>query len=400
MQSFIYIGINSDGRRVKGVVVASDHSDLKKKLQKQSISLIRGRKQGREYFARPHSKVSRKELIFITFQIAQLLKAGVSLLEVIDDLKGAVESRACQVMLTDIYNKMQGGSTFSGALNAHQKTFGNVYLALVLVGENTGKLDRVLMNVGEMLKWEDELASKAKKVMIYPAIVGTVVVAVVILMMVFVVPELLGFINSMGGEIGFSTVALVATSGFIQTYIAELFIVPILLLFAIKWWRGSSESFKVKTDKWALKSPIIGSVIHKLKLARIANTLAIMSSAGVSFTESMAMCTQVAGNAYLARSMERATVLIQEGEPIHKAFEVASVFPKLAISMIKVGESSGQMDEALTNISYFYDREAKELIDKIEPAIEPVLTVVMGLVVGWVMVAVLSPIYDTIAQVP
>lgn len=400
MQKFKYTGITPDGRRVKGVLFASNQADLKHKLRKQHIHLISGSQQKTNRFTESKSKINRKELIFITFQLAQLLKAGVPLLESIESLKDSVESATCQTMLSELYDRMQGGATFSEALLFHQKVFGKVYLALVAVGENTGKLDTILESLGEMLKWEDELASKAKKVMVYPTIVATVVVSVVVLMMVFVVPELLGFINSMDGEVGLATVALMATSGFIQDYIVELFIVPLIVLFIIQWSRARSKTFKVKTDRWLLKSPIVGPVIYKLKLARVANTLEIMSSSGISFTESMAMCSKVADNAYLASNMNWASKLILEGRSIHEAFEIANVFPKLAISMIKVGESSSQMSGALSNISYFYDREAKELIDKIEPAIEPILTVVMGLIVGWVMLAVLSPIYDTIAQVP
>jgi len=399
MQNFKYTGINRYGKRVKGVVSANDQVDLNQKLRKQHINLVSSSKQGSGLFSRSKTKVSRKELIFITFQLAQLLKAGVPLLEVIDDLKNSIESESAKDMLAEIYEMMQGGSTFSEALTTYRKVFGNVYVALVSVGENTGKLDHILTNLGEMLKWEDELASKAKKVMIYPAIVATVVIAVVILMMLFVVPELLGFITSMGGELGFATIALIATSAFIQAYIVELFVVPIIVVYLFKWWRSKSEKFTLKTDELMLRVSIIGPIIHKLKLARVANTLAVMYGAGISFTESMKMSSTVAGNAYLKRNIDFAVQLIQEGKPIHEAFESAEVFPKLAISMIKVGENSGQMDEALSNISYFYDREAKEMIEKIEPAIEPILTVIMGFVVGWVMIAVLGPIYDTISQV-
>lgn len=399
MQNFKYTGINRYGKRVRGVVSANDQVDLNQKLRKQQINVISSSKQGGSLFGQSKAKVTRKELIFITFQLAQLLKAGVPLLEVLDDLKNSIESESAKEMLTEIHDLMQGGSTFSEALTTYKKVFGNVYVALVSVGENTGKLDEILTNLGEMLKWEDELASKAKKVMIYPAIVATVVIAVVILMMLFVVPELLGFITSMGGEIGLATTALIATSAFIQNYIIELFVIPIALVYLLKWWRTKSEKFTLKTDELALKISIIGPIIHKLKLARVANTLSVMYGAGISFTESMKMSSTVAGNTFLKRKIDFAVQMIQEGKPIHEAFESAEVFPKLAISMIKVGENSGQMDEALSNISYFYDREAKEMIEKIEPAIEPILTVVMGFVVGWVMIAVLGPIYDTIAQV-
>jgi len=399
MQNYKYTGINRFGKRVKGVSAANNPADLSQRLRKQNINLISSSKQSSGLFRGPKTKIARKELIFITFQLSQLLKAGVPLLEVINDLRDSIENDAAKEMLAEIYDLMQGGSTFSDALRSYESVFGNVYVALVSVGENTGRLDQLLNNLAEMLRWEDELASKAKKVMIYPAIVATVVISVVILMMMFVVPELLGFIGSMGGEVGFATVALIATSNFIQNYIIELFVIPFLFFYAIKWWRGKSDRFKLKSDKWLLGISVIGPIIHKLKLARISNTLAIMYGAGISFTECMKMSSTVAGNTYLQRNIDVAVNLIEEGMPIHEAFQNAGVFPKMAISMIKVGENSGQMDEALTNISYFYDREAKELIEKIEPAIEPVLTVIMGFVVGWVMIAVLGPIYDTISKV-
>ncbi len=378
---------------------ANNDADLSQRLRKQGISLISSSKQGTSLFSGGKTKISRKELIFITFQLSQLLKAGVPLLEVISDLKESIENDSAKDMLAEIYDMMQGGSTFSDALRSYQDVFGNVYIALVSVGENTGKLDQLLNNLADMLRWEDELASKAKKVMIYPAIVATVVITVVILMMMFVVPELLGFIGNMGGEVGIATSSLIATSQFVQDYIVEMFVVPILLYIIIKWWRSKSENFKLKTDRWVLSISIIGPILHKLKLARISNTLAIMYGAGINFTECMKMSATVAGNTYLEQNIDYAVQLIQEGKPINVAFETAEVFPKMAISMIKVGENSGQMDEALSNISYFYDREAKELIEKIEPTIEPLLTVIMGFIVGWVMIAVLGPIYDTISKV-
>ncbi|WP_373019816.1 type II secretion system F family protein [Thiomicrorhabdus sp.] len=399
MQNYRYTGVNRFGKRVNGVMPAANAKDLSQRLAKKNIDLISSKKQSNGLFGLSKSKVSRKDMISITFQFEQLLKAGVPLMEIIEDLRDSYESDSVKEMLAGIYDAMQGGSTFSDALREYESVFGNVYISLVSVGENTGRLDEILADLANMLKWEDELVSKAKKVMIYPAIVATVVTGVVIMMMVFVVPELLGFIKSMGGELGFATVALIATSDFIRDYLLELFITPIIIYALIKWWRSKSENFKIKTDEKLLKVSIIGPVIYKLKLARIANSLAVMYGAGVSFTDSLKMTSAVAGNTYLERNIEYAVHLIQEGRPIHEAFQEAKVFPTMAIRMVRVGESSGQMDEALKNISYFYDREAKELIEKIEPTIEPILTMVMGFIVGWVMLAVLGPIYDTISKV-
>ena len=399
MQNYQYSGVNKFGKRVSGVLPAANEQELEQKLVKSEIDLLSYKKksEGFSLFSKP--KISRKEIIGFTFQLEQLLKAGVPLMDILDDLKDSFESDSVKELLANIYEAMEGGKTFSQALSSYTEEFGEVYISLVSVGEKTGKLEEILVNLADMLKWEDELVSKAKKVMIYPAIVATVVIAVVILMMLFVVPELLGFIKSMGGELGFATIALIATSGFIQEYILEIFVVPFVSVFVFKWWRKKSPDFKVKTDELSLNLWVVGPVLYKLKLARIANSLAVMYSAGVSFPDSLRMASIIAGNKYLEGNINVARQMIEDGKPIFEAFEQASVFPSMAVRMVKVGELSGAMDDALKNVSYFYDREAKELIDKIEPAIEPILTVIMGFVVGWVMIAVLGPIYDTIAQV-
>ncbi len=399
MQNYHYTGVNKFGKRVSGVLPASSENELEQKLKKSQIDLLSFRKQSSLFSKQKKAKIPRKDIIGLTFQLEQLLKAGVPLMDILEDLKDNFENNAVKEMLASIYEAMEGGKTFSEAMDDYRSVFGDVYVSLVSVGEKTGKLEPILVDLAEMLKWEDELISKAKKVMIYPAIVATVVIGVVVLMMLFVVPELIGFISSMGGELGFPTVALIATSEFIQQYILELFLFPIISIVVFKIARKKSPEFTLKTDEMSLNLPIVGAVLYKLKLARIANSLAVMYSAGVSFPDSLRMASIIAGNKYLEKNVMHSMQLIEDGMPIYEAFSEAEVFPPMAVRMVKIGELSGGMDTALRNVSYFYDREAKELIEKIEPAIEPILTVVMGFVVGWIMIAVLGPIYDTIAQV-
>lgn len=399
MQIYQFSGINRYGERVRGQMEGKNQTDVEQKLQASGIDVLslKPKKQGLSFLQT--KKISRKEVIAITFQFEQLLRAGVPLMEILADLRDSFDNHAVKEMLDFIYQSMEGGETFSESLSSYKDVFGEVYISLVAVGEQTGQLEAILADLANMLKWEDELAAKAKKVMIYPAIVGTVVLTVVLLMMVFVVPELLTFMGEMGGDLGLSTQALIATSSFIQQNILLLLIAPIVLVLVVKAWLKRSQLLRVQLGKWLFKIKIIGPVLYKLKIARLANSLAVMYGAGVSFTDSMLMASRVVNNAYLEQNVRMAIRLIQEGEPIFKAFELAKVFPTLGVRMVKVGERSGQMDEALKNVSYFYDREAKESIEKIEPAVEPLLTIVMALVVGWVMMAVLGPVYDTITQV-
>ncbi|WP_029934314.1 type II secretion system F family protein [Thiomicrospira pelophila] len=399
MQIYQFSGINRYGERVRGQIEGKNQAEIEQKLQASKIDILSLKPKGRGIKLFKRAKITRKEIIAITFQFEQLLRAGVPLMEILADLRDSFENHAVKEMLDFIYQSMEGGETFSDSLQSYRDVFGDVYISLVSVGEQTGQLEVILADLANMLKWEDELLAKAKKVMIYPAIVSLVVLGVVLLMMVFVVPELLGFIGQMGGELGASTRALIATSSFIQNNIVFLLAAPFGVVLIFKAWLKRSRAFRIQFDKAKFKINIIGSVLYKLKVARLANSLAVMYSAGMSFTESMMLASKVVDNTYMENNVIMAIRLIKEGEPIHQAFASANVFPPLGVRMVKVGERSGQMDESLKNVSYFYDREAKESIEKIEPAIEPLLTIIMAVIVGWVMMAVLGPVYDTITQV-
>lgn len=395
-----YSGINRFGKRVKGEVQANNIQDLEQRLRTSNITVLSFKEKSKPLFSFLQKKrVSKRDIITITVQIRQLLGAGVALMDILDDLRETYENETVREMLSSVYEDMEGGSSLSEALKTYEKEFGPVYVSLVSVGEKTGQLEQLLKRLEEMMKWEESLASKAKKVMIYPSIVALVVVGVVLMMMLFVVPELVSFIEEMEGELGFATIALIATSAFIQKNIMLIMISPFIIVALLKYLLNYSEKFKEKFDYAILKIKIIGPVLYNLKIARLASSLSVMYASGVSFTDSLRMSVNVLNNRYLEKNIVLAVTLIEDGSKIYEAFQKANIFPSMAIRMIKVGEVSGNMDESLLNISDYYDAEAKNMIEKIEPSIEPILTIVMAAVVGWVMVAVLGPIYDTVSKV-
>ncbi|NCN43205.1 MAG: type II secretion system F family protein [Piscirickettsiaceae bacterium CG_4_9_14_3_um_filter_43_564] len=400
MPNYQYQGINQQGKRVRGEMQAANELDLEQRLREAHIEIIALKEKSTLFhFSFKRKVVKRRDLIILTSQFRQLLKAGVPLMDILDDLKRTYENVAVREIVASIYESMEGGAEFAEALREHEKIFGKVYISLVAVGEKTGQLDQVLSNLESMLKWEESLVSKAKKVMIYPAIVGTVVLSVVMLLMLFVVPELLGFIKEMGGELSFATTSLIATSNFVQHHILEMLLFPFIVVFILKWWLKKSTQFRVQFDGFIFKLPVIGKVLYNLKIARFASALAVMYRAGMNFNASMRLASVVTENADLEQRINESIRLIEEGEMIYKAYTQTEFFPSMAIRMVKVGEQSGNMDDALHNVSEYYEQEAKDMIDKIEPAIEPLLTVIMAIVVGWVMMAVLGPVYDTISQV-
>lgn len=399
MAEFRYAGFDQNGERVQGTLTAaSEHEALARlaSLGIDPISIREGR--GGLGLSLGQKKMSRKDLITFTFQAEQLLSAGIPLLTVLQSLQESFEQQHVKDLLSLIVEDMQNGMTFSEALSKHPQTFSPVYVYLVQVGEKTGRLEAILRNLADMLKWEDELASKAKKIMIYPAIVFAVVVGVVIIMMLFVVPQLVVFIKDMGGELGLATTSLMATSEFVQEHLLAILLSPLVIVMIFRYFYRRHEGFRLKADCALLKIPLVGEIAYKLKLARLANGLGVMYGSGIPFTEGMKLVQRTLNSRCLEIRLEKAHDLIQEGMPIHEAFRESEVLPNLATHMLKAGEDSGRMEEALANISYFFDRDAKELIEKLEPAIEPILTLFLAGILLWIMAAVLGPVYDTISQ--
>jgi type IV pilus assembly protein PilC len=194
------------------------------------------------------------------------------------------------------------------------------------------------------------------------------------------------------------TRALMAISGFVRDYWYVVIGVPLLLVVVGTLWLRVSPSFAFAVDRYKLSIPLIGPILHKIILSRFASTFALMYAAGITVLESMRISEAVVANRAVADALKRAGRLIEEGQGITAAFASVGLFPPLVLRMLKVGESTGALDQSLTNVSYFYNREVREQIDRVQALIEPFLTVVLGLILGWVLLAVLGPIYDSIGK--
>lgn len=398
-QNFRYSGINRVGERVSGTARAVSEQELELRLIKQEIDPISIKPDRSLSLSITRQKVRLKDIVALTMQLQQLLRSGLSLMDILSDMSESTENLALREVLADVYDQMAGGKAFSEALEKHPKLFDQIFVYLVRVGEQTGNLEQTLAQLAEMKKWQDELQSKAKKIMTYPAILVCIIVAVFLFMMTLVVPDIVSFVVDMGGEISPMTQSLISTSEFINNYWYLIIAVPVISILTIKYLHRNSVDFRLAFDRVVLKVPLFGEVIKKIKLARMANTIGVMYSSGIALPDTLKMVRKLMKNGVLERAVDHASQSINDGRTVHESFQLTGEFPPLVIRMLKVGESSGRMDEAMQNISYFYDREAKETIERIEPAIEPILTLAMAAIIGWIMMAVLGPIYDIITQI-
>ena len=347
-----------------------------------------------------HKKtISRRELINFTFHVEQLTKSGVPLLDSLKDIRNSIEYSNFTDVLQTVIDDIEGGKTFSLALAEHPQVFDKVYVTLVRVGEETGNLSDVLKDLAETIRWQDELASHTRKIMIYPAIVTVVVICVVSFLMIYLMPQLLPFIKNIGTEIPFYTKVLISISGAFVDYWYVIFSLPVMIYAAVVIVANKNIAVRYFIDGIKLKIWLIGPLVSKIKLARFANYFAMMYSSGITVLDALGISENMVDNLVLEDSINKARNSIAEGSQISESFESVGVFPSMIVRMLKVGEDTGAMDEALLNVSYFYNREVKESIDKLEPAMMPILTIILGGIMMWIMMAVLGPVYDAVSTI-
>ncbi|MDP2195321.1 MAG: type II secretion system F family protein, partial [Rhodocyclaceae bacterium] len=323
---------------------------------------------------------------------------GVPIIESLTDLRDSLDNPRFREVLAGLIESVEGGKTLSQAMDEHPQVFDGVFISLIRAGEETGKLTEVLKNLGETLKWQDELAAQTKKLVMYPAFMGTVVILVTLFMMLYLVPKMVGFIKNMGQELPLHTQILIATSNFFVNYWYIAIGLPIVVASAIAVAVKTNPRARYRFDAAKLSFPWLGEILTKIILSRFAGVFAMMYASGISILDSIRTTQDIVGNVVIKEGLQRVEEMIGEGQNVTVAFQNVGLFPPLVIRMLKVGENTGSLDTALANVSYFYNRDVRESIARVQAMIEPAMTIVVGIILGWVMLSVLGPIYDTITK--
>jgi len=399
MPLYQYKAIDAAGKFISGSLDAGNINDLELRLEKMDMDLVtfKQKEHGSDLFGR--NKIGRRDLINFSFYLEQLTRAGVPLLEGLADLRDGEENPTFRDIVTGVIEAIEGGNSFSQALDLYPKIFDDVFVSLIRVGERSGRMSEVLVDITETLKWQDELLSKARKIMTYPAVIGSLVFSVIIFMMIFVVPDIMDAIVSLGGEIPLETRALMAVSSFLIDFWYLVIAAPLVIFFTLRYFYKTSSKARFRLDGLMLRLWVIGPVNEKIKISRFTRYFSLMFASGITVLDAIHMSKSVVSNVVLEDGIDRAWQQISEGSSISEAFKNIGIFPPLVVRMLRVGESSGQMDKSLNNVSYFFDRDINDSIEKMEPVLQTSLMGTIGLIVMWLALSVLGPIYDTISTI-
>lgn len=398
MATFNYKAIDQTGRHAQGQIDAQNEVDLELRLERMGLDLITFRSSTKSSNTFAKNRVSNRDLVMFCFQLEQLTSAGVPILEGLNDLRESTQNLYFQKVLGAIAGEVEGGKMLSQALAEHPDVFDEVFVNLVGAGEQTGQLPAVFDNLSNTLKWQDELLSQTKKLLAYPLFVLVVVLAAVTFLMVYLVPEMVKFLNSLGQELPLNTRILIFISDAFVNYWWLIITVPLVLAAAGVAYIKQSAEARYRFDYLKLKLPLTGDILHKIIMARFARYFALMYQTGIPILQAIKTCEKIVGNRVIADALSRAHAQINAGDSMSESFHNAGLFPPLVVRMIKVGESTGALDKSLLNISYFYDRDVNELMQKMLKLLEPALTVILGLILAFIMVSVLGPVYDSFSK--
>lgn len=398
MPSFSYNAVDKLGRPAIGQLDAVNEVDLEIRLSRMGLDLITFRTAAKSTSLFNRSRVSNQDLVMFCFQLEQLNSAGVPLLDCLNDLRESSSNLYFQKILGAVSSEVEGGKMLSEALAQHPAVFSEVFVSLIAAGEHTGQLPVVLNNLFNTIRWQDELMSQTKKLLAYPAFVAVVVSLAVVFLMTYLVPQMVSFLNNMGQELPLNTKILIAISNAFVGYWWLIIGLPIVVAISLTAVIKSNPVARYRFDLFKLNLPVTGPILHKIIMARFARYFALMYQTGIPILDAIKICENIVGNRVVADALTRVHAQINAGDSMSESFRNAGLFPQLVVRMIKVGENTGALDKSLLNISYFYDRDVNDSMQKMMKMIEPALTVILGGILAFIMFSVLGPVYDSFSK--
>lgn len=338
-------------------------------------------------------RVSHKEVVILSRQIATLFEAQVSALRIFRLLASETSNPKLQKVLTQISDDLQGGSSISRALGQHPDIFTSFYVSMVKSGEESGTLESTFMYLADYLDRMYEVVSKARNALIYPAFVITIFIGVMVLMLTMVIPNISKILLESGQEIPIYTKIVIGLSTALTDYLGV--IAMVLVLIGIVFWQfKKTESGKRTIDEFKLSIPFIGDLYEKLFLTRICDNLSTMLTSGISIVQALEVTSEVVDNRVYKEIIEDVLIQVKGGRSFADSIGEYSEIPSILSQMSKVGEETGKLGDILKTLSSFYRREVHNAVDTLIGLIEPTMIVLLGLGVGVLLASVLMPIYN------
>lgn len=389
-----YKAADASGKVVSGFIESPDSTSAATSLRAKALVPVAINQKKDRSFSLPffHSH-SRSSLIIFTRQLSSMLASGLTLMQALLILKDQVNDQSLRVVIEGLVEDVQEGKKFSEGLKKYPAVFDKLYVSLIKAGESSGFLDKILLRLADNLEKDQALKGKLKSALVYPVIVVVLMIVVVVIMMIVVIPQLSSLYTSLNVSLPLPTQIVIAVSNFFVNFWWLMVIVGGGFGYMFNKWRVT-EHGKLALDVIVLKIPIVGTLIQKSLLVEFARTLSMLIGAGALVVDSLNQAAEVADNTIYRSAILDVSKRVEKGISVGDAMNVYTLFPPILVQMVKVGEQTGKLDEALIKASEYFEREVNGLVSTLTAAMEPFIMVVLGIGVAFLVISVITPIYN------
>lgn len=400
MAVFRYSAKDLQGEYHKGEIETVNESQAVNLLRHKKLIVISIKTAGSEhgFFDSIFNRVSFSDVVVMTRQLATMVGAGLVLSESLDILQEQQANKKFKEILGEISTDVKGGLDFATAIEKYPGIFPNLYAKLVRAGQSSGKLDTILVELATNLEKEREFKSRIKGAMIYPIVVITMMVGVMLLMVFFVMPKLLGMYKDSGMDLPLPTKIVLTFSDIMISFWWVALGLIVLAIFAFRRFVATSEG-RLTVDKLILKTPVLGKVTSVVIMTNFTRTFALLVAAGISILEAIHIVSNITGNLVYKSNLEIAYKGVERGLAFSDQLLGLPIFPKIVGQMVKIGEETGKLDEIVMKLSDYFESEADNSLKNITTLIEPIVLVVLGLGVAFLVVSIILPIYQLTANI-
>ncbi|MBI2032896.1 MAG: type II secretion system F family protein [Candidatus Levybacteria bacterium] len=384
---FSYRATTKDGKLVQGTVDAKDPSDAAVTLRQREFFPIRITPKENTILIKLFpflAKTSENDSILFTRQLASMLTSGLTLMQALAILKNQVQNEKMQQVINNIIVDIEGGKTFSSAIGRYPDTFPVIYISLIKAGEVSGLLDKILLRLAENMEKQQKLKNSIKSALMYPAIIMIGMTLVLTMMMIFVIPQLAALYENLNLSLPFTTQVVIGISNFVLIFWPFVIGGIFLSIFLFRRWYKTDPG-RLITDSIMIKIPVFGKLNQNVILTEFSRTLGLLIGSGALVVDAFKQTADVTGNALYRNAILAISQRIQKGISIGDALGAYTLFPSILVQMVKIGEQTGKLDESLTRVSEYFEREVDQTTKTLTTALEPI--------------SIITPIYNLISQI-
>ncbi len=397
MKTYNYLAKNNKGEISKGSLEAENNESAAEAIENQSltpISIKAKEKTDVIAYINTIGSIPTSEKVMFAKQLATLISAGIPISQSMHILESQTQNDKLKKAVVEIAADIEGGLSLSSAMEKQKGVFNALYVSMIKAGEVGGILEQTLEKISEEIEKEHDLVVKIRGAMAYPAVIFVAMIGVVIYMVTSIIPQIGKIFGELGGKLPASTQFMMDLSEIIKNYGILIAIGIAFSIFGIRILLKRNDKFRYNFHKILNKLPLFGKLIVKVNVSRFSRTLGSLLSSGVTVLEAMKVAANTIQNEVFRKEIKEAAEKVKNGSSVADSLKNSKNFPMIVSQMIAVGEETGTMDKILDKLTEYYEKEISNAVGTLSSLIEPLMMIIAGIVVGFIVISVISPIYE------